>query len=303
MAKEFYADPGLQRLPAMDRVSLHRGLAHFNSARRAVACPTPQWRDLLADEMVWRQGEGEFLEALREDVALLLPPVDLDTDGFMAWFDHLAHSGPGQQHRLFNWLSDSARVCDMKWFLRQEAAGEAGFDDLLAYTQVKLPASSKLALARNGWAATGRRKSRSVHGTMLAAAVDGLKLKPRIETTVWPALALANTMVGLAISQRYNYHALGALGVIELTAPTRAKLVSDGMRRLGMRYRGRDYFDLHAVLDVHPCESWTREVIRPLVQADPACARLIAEGALMRLVCGQRCFDCYADQLMPQARH
>lgn len=280
MAKEFYADPGLQRLPAsrlpaLDRLSLHRGRAHFNSARRGMACPTPQWRDLLADEMVWRQGEGEFLEALRENVALLLPPADLDTDGFMAWFEHLAYSGPGQQHRLFNWLADSARVCDMKWFLRQEAAGEAGFDDLLAYTQVKLPASSKLALARNGWAAMGRGKSRSMHGAMLAAAVDGLKLRPRIETTGWPALALANTMVGLAISQRYTYHSLGALGVIELTAPTRVKLVSDGMRRLSMRCRGRAYFDLPAVLDVHPCESWTSEVIRPLVLADPACARFL----------------------------
>lgn len=213
MVKEFYADPGLQRLAAscplaMDGVGLHRGLAHFNTARRAVSCPTPQWRDLLADEMVWRQGEGEFLKALREDVALLLPPADLDIDGFMAWFDHLAQSGPGQQHRLFNWLSDGARVCNMKWFLRQEAVGEAGFDGLLANTQVEQPASSKLALARNGWAATSRGKSRSMHGTMLAAAVDELKLKPRIETAVWPALELANTMAGLAISQRNNYHSL-----------------------------------------------------------------------------------------------
>lgn len=38
----------------------------------------------------------------------------------------------------------------------------------------------------------------------------------------------------LAISRRYTYHSLGALGVIELTAPTRVKRVSDGMRRQGL---------------------------------------------------------------------
>ena len=308
MAKEFFTETAQERFlagksPAMELLTLHRGLAHFNTSRLAVSCPTPQWRDLLADEMAWRLQEGEFLEALREDVALLLPPAELDADGFMAWFEHLAHNGPGQQHRLFKWLAHSATTDDMKWFLRQEAAGEAGFDDLLAYTQVKLPVGPKLELARNYWDEMGHGKPKAMHGAMLATAVEELKLQPSIATTVWPALALSNTMLGLAMSRRYTYQSLGALGVVELTAPTRVKLVSDGMRRLGMNGRIRSYFDLHAVLDVHHSEAWNREVIRPLVVADPACARFIAEGALMRLVCGQRCFDCYADQLMPQARH
>ena len=308
MAKEFFTETAQERFlagksPAMQLLTLHRGLAHFNTSRLAVSCPTPQWRDLLADEMAWRLQEGEFLEALREDVALSLPPAELDADGFMAWFEHLAHNGPGQQHRLFKWLAQSATTDDMKWFLRQEAAGEAGFDDLLAYTQVKLPVGPKLELARNYWDEMGHGKPKAMHGAMLAAAVEELKLQPSIATTVWPALALSNTMLGLAMSRRYTYHSLGVLGVVELTAPTRVKLVSDGMRRLGMNGRIRSYFDLHAVLDVHHSEAWNREVIRPLVAADPAFARFIAEGALMRLVCGQRCFDCYADQLMPQAWH
>ena len=58
-----------------------------------------------------------------------------------------------------------------------------------------------------------------------------------------------------------------------------------------------------SVLDVDHSEIWNRGVIRQLVQADPACARFIVEGALMRLVIGQRCFDCYADQLMPPSIH
>ena len=108
-------------------------------------------------------------------------------------------------------------------------------------------------------------------------------------------------MLGLATSRQYTYQSVGALGVIELTAPTRVKLVSDGMRRLGMNGRLRAYFDLHAMLDVHHSQAWNQEVILPLVTADLTCARFIAEGALMRLVCGQRCFDCYAERLMPRS--
>lgn len=283
MAKEFFAEADQERRfasrsPDAHPLALHRGLAHFNKARLAVAGPTPEWRNLLADEMAWRLREGEFLEALREDVALLLPPQDLDADGFLTWFDNLARCGPGQHHRLFKWLARNARARDMKWFLRQEAAGEAGFDDLLAYTQLKLPLGPK-------------------RGATLAAVVEGLKLKSSIATTVWPALALANTMLGLAMSRRYTYQSLGALGMLELTAPTRVRLVSEGLRRLGMHGRIRSGFD------GHHCGAGIREVIRPLVEADPACARFIAEGALMRLVCGQRCFDSYADQLMPAVLH
>eukprot|EP01036_Dinobryon_divergens_P060900 gene60901-81204_t len=56
--------------------------------------------------------------------------------------------------------------------------------------------------------------------------VRELELHPAIDTTVWESLALANTMVGLATTRRYAYHAVGALGVIELTAPGRVKQVA-----------------------------------------------------------------------------
>ena len=66
-------------------------------------------------------------------------------------------------------------------------------------------------------------------------------------------------------------------------------------------HRGSAHFS--AVLDAHHSKAGNREVIRPLVQAGPACARFIAQGALMRLVSGPRCFECYADQLMPPSIH
>ncbi len=71
----------------------------------------------------------------------------------------------------------------------------------------------------------GRGNAKGMHGPMLEHLARRLGLKPAVETTVWEALALANTMAGLAANRRYAYHSVGALGVIEQTAPGRAKLV------------------------------------------------------------------------------
>jgi pyrroloquinoline quinone (PQQ) biosynthesis protein C len=281
----------------------HRALAHFNLQRVAVARPSPDWQQDLRSALAWQLAEGHFIESLRADVAPMVPGSFRDGQDFAAWFQSLAINGPGQQHPLFNWLEARATMPQMRWFLTQEAAGEAGFEDLLAYTQVKLPAQAKLECARNYWDEMGHGKENAMHGQMLERMVCDLDLKPAIDETVWESLALSNTMLGLALARRYTYQSIGAMGVIELTAPARVKKVSGGMRRLGLDGRLRAYFDLHAALDVSHARAWIREIIRPLVDADPSCAPLIAEGALMRLYCGARCFDRYAVELRAPPPH
>ena len=286
--------------PDTDPDTFHQYLAHFNVARIALGVPSTRWLANLETECEYRVAEGHYLEALRMQVGPLLPEQEGSTDDFINWFERLAIDGPGQQHALFEGLAHSATMSQMRWFLTQEAAGEAGFDDLLAYTQVKLPVQAKLECARNYWDEMGHGKQSAMHGHMLDHMVKALDLQPSVATTVWQALALSNTMLGLATTRRYAYQSLGALGVIELTAPGRVKQVSIGMKRLGLDGRMRAYFDLHAALDVSHAKAWIREVIRPLVDADPACAPYIAEGALMRLVCGDRCFDRYSTELQAQ---
>ena len=117
------------------------------------------------------------------------------------------------------------------------------------------------------------------------------------ESTVWEALALANLLVALALDRRYAYQSVGALGAIELTAPGRVAQVDRGLSRLGVAKASRRYFTLHATLDVQHSAAWNREVLRPLVAREPRAAQAIAEGALMRLRAGARCFARYRREL------
>ncbi len=275
----------------------HRRLAAFNAARFTPGLPHAGWEAALLADAELAVDEGRWLEDRRAAVAARAAEAPRDPDGFVAWFESLERTGPGQGDPLFPWLAEQATLDEMRWFLQQEVAGEAGFDDLTAITQMRLPVRAKLELARNYWDEMGRGNAKGMHGPMLEHLARKLKLEPRVETTVWEALALANTMAGLAANRRYAFHSVGALGVIEQTAPGRAKLVGEGLRRLGISGKDRHYFDLHAVLDIKHSAAWNAEAAWPLVAENPDWAPALAEGALMRLECGAACFRRYRAEL------
>jgi hypothetical protein len=274
-------------------VDFQYGLARWNRERLSPQMIEPDWMDKLARDQRMLRLEGAFLEELRREISPRAAEAPEDAEGFLAWFEQLKIDGPGQGDPLFPWLAGEASANALRWFFEQEAAGEAGFDDLVAYTQVKLPERPKLELARNYWDEMGRGNARGMHGPMLGVLAEALAAEPRIENTVWESLALANAMTAMATCRRYVWQSIGALGVIEMTAPGRSALVATALRRLGLSNRERRYFDLHATLDVKHSEAWNREVIAPLVAEDPKRARPMAEGALIRLTCGARCFARY----------
>ena len=277
--------------------SLHQNLAVFNQRRLRPGLPTDDWNFRLHKDLKLQLMEGDYIESELQEVRTELSEIPRDADAFIAWFESLHDIGPGQNDPLFSWLADTANLEDMRWFLRQEVAGEAGFDDLVALTQLRLPNRAKLELARNYWDEMGRGHERGMHGPMLTRVSTELNLEPQVHSTVWESLALANLMVGLAVNRRYAYHAIGALGVIEMTAPARVSHTNAGLKRLGVPASARRYFQLHAGLDIQHSEAWNREVIRPLVAANPELARPIAEGAWMRLQSGARCFARYRREL------
>lgn len=268
-------------------------LTYWNRERLSPAFPSDMTAERFDRDRRMLRLEHGFIEELRAEVREEAAQAPTDPDGFIAWFEGLKESGPGQKDALFPWLAQEASRDEIRWFLSQEAAGEAGFDDLVALTQVKLSPRAKLELARNYWDEMGRGNAKGMHGPMLGQLVDILHLDIGVESTVWQSLALANAMTAMATSRCYVWHSVGALGVIELTAPGRSAHTAQGLRRIGLSGSERRYFDLHAVLDVKHSRDWNDEAIVPLVAEDPRRATAMAEGALIRLQCGERCFERY----------
>ncbi len=265
--------------------------------------PKLDWREDLEEEMALRGMELDWLEGERARIAPIAARAPRDAARFLAWFEDLKQVGPGQNDPLFKWLAEDATLSQMKWFLRQEVDGEAGFEDLVALTQLRMPDQPKLELARNYWDEMGRGHEGGMHGPMLARLAQELDLAKMPDDTVWEARALGNLLCGLAANRRYAYQSIGALGVVELTAPGRAELVNVGLKRLGIAPHTRQYYALHATLDIKHSEAWNREILGPLVAGDGELAPLIAEGALLRLEAGARCFARYREELQHVHAH
>lgn len=280
-----------------DPLSMQQRLNARNRARLSPAwMPPTEADDREMDEV--RAVERAFVETERELVRARAAEAPTESKAFLAWFEALEQNGPGQGDPLFCALERSATREDMVWFLRQEVAGEAGFEDLVALTQVKMPERVKLELARNYWDEMGRGNASGMHGPMLTRLAQELGiLEADPAGLVWESLALANLMVALAANRHYAYHAIGALGAIELTAPGRAVKVNAALKRIGIDGSARVYFALHATLDIKHSKAWNEEVIGPLVDDNPLLAQPIAEGALMRLRAGARCFERYRREL------
>lgn len=270
-----------------------RELTNYNAQRFKPALPEDVPASQIARDARIAVAEIAFVESLRHAIAPLASDIPDDVDGFIAWFERLKHGGPGQSDPLFPWLATNASLEQMTWFLSQEVAGEAGFEDLLAMTQIKVSVQAKLEMARNFWDEMGRGAANGMHGPMLGRLAAHFDIAPTPKTVIPESLALGNTMIALASHRRYAFHSVGALGVIEMTAPTRAGYVDRGLRRLGVPAKKRHYFAVHAVLDVKHSQAWNREVLRPLVAEDPRRAKAIGEGAVMRLWHGARTFERY----------
>jgi hypothetical protein len=279
---------------AIQPEELHRSLSRLNDARLRPRLDAPM---PLTIEMELREKEVTFIEAERAAVSAQAAMVPEEPCAFLEWYESLRENGPGQNDRLFAWLATEASLEQLAWFLAQEVAGEAGFDDLVALTQLRMATGPKLEMARNYWDEMGRGKEGGMHGPMLERLAADLAVRERGFDVVWESVALGNLLAGLAANRHYAFQSVGALGIVELTAPSRAVHVDAGLRRLRLPARTRQYFALHATLDVRHSRSWNDEVVLPLVSANPRTARAIAEGALMRLRAGERCFERYRREL------
>ncbi|MEY4513726.1 MAG: hypothetical protein RLZZ450_5848 [Pseudomonadota bacterium] len=283
-----------RRRSTENRHALQLALMHLNRERLTPATPSESWREDVVRTAQLTLREGEFLESERRAVTQRAAESPRDVGAFVAWFEALRERGPGQFDPLFDFLAERASVEQVRWFVRQEVAGEAGFDDLVALTQLRLPDRPKLELARNYWDEMGRGKQPGMHGPMLARLAEALDARANDPSRiVWESLAVGNLLAGLAYNRRYAWHSLGALGAVELTAPTRAVKVVEALERVGLEGEAVYYFKLHSTIDVVHWNGWRDEALLPVVSAQPELMPWLAEGALMRLAAGARAFERY----------
>jgi hypothetical protein len=184
---------------------------------------------------------------------------------------------------IYRWLARSASWDDVVTFLALEGGPDAGFDDLVAVCQVGLAGPAKMELATNYWDEMGNGDPAQVHTTLHDRLVAAVQM-PTVPLAEQPTNALARAAFGglLATNRWLQPEMLGALGLIELQAGPRCRLVLQALERCSAPLDAMPFYDVHAEVDPRHGQDWLAKAIVPTIVEHPDWGERIVRGALWR---------------------
>ena len=192
----------------------------------------------------------------------------------------------------YKWLAADATWEQVVEFLALEGGPDGGFDDLVAVAQVGLSGSAKLELAQNYWDEMGGGELDGVHTVLhdrLVAALD----MPRIPREEQPTEALERcALSGLFATNRWlQPEMVGALGLLELQAGPRCRLVLKAFDRLGAPADAYPFYVEHAEVDPRHGKDWLEKAVVPLAETHPDWVPRMLRGAWWRSQTNLAFFD------------
>jgi len=183
----------------------------------------------------------------------------------------------------YRWLARTATREQLVRFLALEGGPDGGFDDLVAACQIGLSGSAKLELGKNFWDEMGQGDPAGVHTELHRRLVAALDL-PVLPRTALPVEALERSAVGglLATNRWLQPEMIGALGLLELQAGPRCRLVLQGFDRLGAPADAYPFYVEHAEVDPVHGKDWMDKAIEPLAGERPEWGPRMVKGAWWR---------------------
>ena len=205
--------------------------------------------------------------------------------------------------QAYRWLAGQATLPELVEFLALEGGPDGGFDDLVAACQIGLHGSAKLELAKNFWDEMGNGDQAAVHTVLHDRLVAALAL-PRIPRADQSLAALERAaLTGLLATNRYlQPELIGALGLLELQAGPRCRLVLTAFDRLGAPAGAYPFYREHAEVDPVHGKDWTEKAVAPLVTELPHWGPRIVKGAWWRSTVNLAFFRAVHDDLVKPAR-
>ena len=183
----------------------------------------------------------------------------------------------------YEWVAREAPYDEVVRFLALEGGPDGGFDDLVAMCQVGLGGEPKLEMARNYWDELGNGVAERVHTALHDDLVRAVRM-PRIPLAQQPVEALERAALGglLAANHWLQPEMIGALGLIELQAGPRCRLVLTGLQRVGADPGALPFYAEHADVDPRHGQDWLVNVVAPLVRERPSWGPRMLRGATWR---------------------
>ena len=184
---------------------------------------------------------------------------------------------------VYRWIAKEASIDELRDFIAIEGGPDGGFDDLVAVCQVGLSGAAKMEMARNYWDEMGGGVACGVHTDLHRQMTSALRI-PAIARDSLPVEALARAALGglLATNRWLQPEMIGALGLIELQAGPRCRLVLEAFSRLGLPADAAEFYAVHADVDPKHGKDWLEQVIAPIAAEVPEWGPRMLRGAQWR---------------------
>jgi hypothetical protein len=185
--------------------------------------------------------------------------------------------------KAYRWLATTASWEQVVDFLALEGGPDGGFDDLIAVCQVGLSGTAKLELGKNFWDEMGQGQLAAVHTQLHADLCAAIEM-PTVPRAQLPVAALERAALGglLATNRWLQPEMIGALGLLELQAGPRCRLVLQAFDRLGAPAGAYPFYVEHAEVDPVHGKDWMDKAIEPLAAETPAWGPRMVKGAWWR---------------------
>jgi hypothetical protein len=272
-------------MSACDSLAVQRKLNAFylrelaDPARFEIIPAAAEYGEILAIEAAWRRHEEARVA-----------PGELPQAGenFADWYKALHRRHETALAGFFGFLAREASAEALAFYIWLEEQVDGRFDDVIALAQLGMSGEPKLALAENFWDEMGCGELEQMHTALFAVSVEHmmrhlaatkvqLPKEPPVE-----ALKNGNLLLMYALRRQNVLRLLGAIAILEHTAPARFARTVQGLKRVGFPESVIYYHRLHVGVDHKHGEDLLNRVLLPLVETNPRAAREIAMGALVR---------------------
>lgn len=205
---------------------------------------------------------------------------------FLKWYNRLHAAHRRQVAPFFNRMADESTLEELSFYIAMEEQVDGRFDDVIALAQLGMTGDMKLALAENYWDEMGLGTLSEMHTVLFRKSAQHLRelTGPQFSAQQVPAEALKNGNLLLMYALRRQYHPrlLGALAILEHTAPYRFSRTVKAMHRLGMPADVIYYHDMHIKIDANHGKQLLYRVLMPLAESCPEAIEELCIGCLIR---------------------
>ena len=233
--------------------------------------------DVARIEREWLRWEDEQVDIAQ------LPASSAE---FHDWF--LALSASHVQPDFCRYLVEDATIEEVALFFLAEELVDSRFDDLVAMVQLGSAGNMKLVMAENFRDEMGEGELAKMHTRLFDHSARYMRTKLAGRTGELAELNCAEVVENASLTLMYAIHrhlvprALGAMGLMEHSAPPRFTAMVDACTRLGVPDDVIEYQRVHVHVDEDHGAEWLEHVLVPLAEESPAALQEIGMGVLTR---------------------